>query len=54
MAEGVDAIAVDVRDGAGRAHFEVAADQRHADRVALAQRPTAGGEVCSATQPMRR
>ena len=38
MAEGVDAVAVDVRDGAGRAHLEVAADQRHADRVPFAQR----------------
>ena len=46
MAEGVDAIAVDVRDGAGRAHFEVAADERHADRVALAERDAVGA-VCS-------
>ncbi len=39
MAERVDAIAVDVRDRAGRAHLEVAADERDADRVPFTQRP---------------
>ena len=38
MAERVDAVAVDVRDGAGGAHLEIAADERHADRVPFAQR----------------
>ena len=34
MAEGIDAIAVDFGDGAGRAQLEVAAHQRDADRIA--------------------
>ena len=38
MAEGVDALAVDVRDGAGGAHGKIAAEQRHAHRVARGQR----------------
>ena len=38
MAEGVDAFAVDVRDGAGGAHGKIAAKQRHAHRVARRQR----------------
>ena len=38
MAEGVDAIAVDVRHRAGAAEHQVAADQHHADRVARLER----------------
>ena len=37
MPEGVDAISVQVGDGAGRPHLEVAADQGHADRVTFAK-----------------
>ena len=39
MAERVDAVAVDVRDRAGGAHLEIAADQGDANRVAFAERP---------------
>ena len=42
MAERVDAIAVDVSNRPGGAHLEVAADQRHADGVPLAQRAVDG------------
>ena len=42
MAEGVYAVAVDVRHGPGRAHLEVAGDERYADRVSFAQ-GTGGG-----------
>ena len=38
MTECVDPIAVDVRDGAGTAEHQVAADQHHADRVARLER----------------
>ena len=39
VAEGVDAIAVDVGHRAGGAELQVAADEHHADRVARLQRP---------------
>ena len=38
MAERVDARAVDVGDGAGRAHLEIAANQADADRIAGLER----------------
>ena len=38
MAEGVDAVAVDLGDRAGRAELEVAGDERDADRIAGTQR----------------
>ena len=38
MAERVDVVAVDVRDGTGAAHLQVAVDQHHADRIARLQR----------------
>ena len=41
MAERIDAVAVDMGDGAGGAHLEIAGDQRHADRVPFTER--AGG-----------
>ena len=39
VAERIDAIAVDVRHGAGGAELEIAGQQSHADRVAGLQRP---------------
>ncbi len=39
MAEGVDAIAVDVCDGARRPHLEISANERDADGVPFAERP---------------
>src|SRR5690606_18014172 len=38
MAEGVHAVAVDMRDGSRRAHLEVAPYERHANGIAGAQR----------------
>jgi hypothetical protein len=37
VAECVDFVAVDVRDGAGGAHLEIAADERHTDSIAFAK-----------------
>ena len=37
MAEGVDAVAVDVRHRAGRRHVEVAVEEHRADRIARAE-----------------
>src|SRR5262245_7114349 len=45
MPERVDAIAVDVRDGAGRAHLEVAANERHANGVTLSKRARRSGRA---------
>ena len=43
VAECIHAIAVDVRDRAGRAKLEVSGQQAHADGVAGLQRPAVGG-----------
>ena len=38
MAKCVELVPVDVSDRSGRAHFEIAANQAHADRIAGAER----------------
>ncbi len=54
MTEGVDAVAVDVRDRAGGTHLAIAAQERDADRIAGTQWPAVGSGVAAGSAEHRR